>query len=144
MSDGDLDADLYLRLSVHREGKTAIERQEADCRAWAAGHGLVVRQAHVDRGRSGFKDVTRKGFEAARRAVTSGAVRTLIVWKLDRLARVPPETDSPWPHCRSGREPRRKPRVNASGTRSSTCAVRGGGSEDSPLTDSVSTRNQDS
>ncbi|MEU9573958.1 recombinase family protein [Streptomyces massasporeus] len=57
---------------------TAVERQEADCRAWAAGQGLAVRQVHVDRGRSGFKDVTRKGFEAARRAVTSGAVRTLL------------------------------------------------------------------
>ncbi|MFF5310144.1 recombinase family protein [Streptomyces massasporeus] len=72
---------------MHREGKTALERQEADCRAWAAGHGLVVRQVHVDRIRSGFKRVARKDFEAARRAVTSGAVRTLIVWKLDRLSR---------------------------------------------------------
>lgn len=87
MSQRELSADLYLRLSVDREGKTAIERQEADCRAWAARHGLVVRHVHVDRGRSGYKDVTRKGFAAAREAVTSGAVRTLIVWKLDRLSR---------------------------------------------------------
>ncbi|WP_193501819.1 recombinase family protein [Streptomyces coeruleorubidus] len=64
-----------------------MERQEADCRTWAARHGLLVRQVHVDRGRSGYKSVTRKGFEAARRAVTSGVVRTLIVWKLDRLSR---------------------------------------------------------
>ncbi|MFC9129843.1 recombinase family protein [Streptomyces sp. NPDC057099] len=87
MRQPDISADLYLRLSVDREGKTAIERQEADCRAWAARNGLVVRQVHVDRGRSGYKDVTRKGFEGARAAVTSGAVRTLIVWKLDRLSR---------------------------------------------------------
>lgn len=50
-------------------------------------HGLVVRRVHVDRGRSGHKDVSRGGFDSARAAVTSGAVRTLIVWKLDRLSR---------------------------------------------------------
>jgi DNA invertase Pin-like site-specific DNA recombinase len=80
-------ADLYLRLSLDRDGKTAIERQETDCRAWAGLHGLVVRRVHVDRGRSGYKDVSREGFDSARAAVTSGAVRTLIVWKLDRLSR---------------------------------------------------------
>ncbi|MER5749307.1 recombinase family protein [Streptomyces sp. NPDC002088] len=80
-------ADLYLRLSLDRDGKTAIERQEADCRAWAGSHGLLVRKVHADRGRSGYKEVSREGFDAARAAVTSGAVRTLIVWKMDRLSR---------------------------------------------------------
>lgn len=81
-------ADLYLRLSLDREGKTAIERQEADCREWATRHGLKVREVHIDRGRSGFKtSVQRKGFDAALVAVTSGVVGTLIVWKLDRLSR---------------------------------------------------------
>lgn len=87
MRQWDSRADLYLRLSLDREGKTAIERQESDCRAWAAQHGLVVRQVHVDRGRSGYKDVARNGFDAATLAVTSGGVPTLIVWKLDRLSR---------------------------------------------------------
>ncbi|MFD6175273.1 recombinase family protein [Streptomyces coeruleorubidus] len=68
-------------------GSSLPSTLEADCRAWAAGHGLLVRQVHVDRGRSGYQNVTRKGFEAARKAVTSGGVRTLIVWKLDRLSR---------------------------------------------------------
>ncbi|MGW7206396.1 recombinase family protein [Streptomyces sp. NPDC054837] len=80
-------ADLYLRLSLDREGKTAIERQEAECRGWAEHNGLTVREVHVDRGRSGYKDVAREGFKAARSAVVSGAVRTLIVWRLDRLSR---------------------------------------------------------
>ncbi|MFG3294883.1 recombinase family protein [Streptomyces sp. NPDC048179] len=87
MQQRGAQADLYLRLSVEREGKTAIQRQEADCRTWAGLHGLVVRRVHVDCGRSGYKDVLRKGFDAATEAVTSGAVRTLIVWKLDRLSR---------------------------------------------------------
>jgi site-specific DNA recombinase len=80
-------ADLYLRLSLDRQGKTAIERQEADCREWAARNGLQVRHVHVDRGRSGYKNVTRAGFEEALSAATSGVVGTLIVWKLDRLSR---------------------------------------------------------
>ncbi|WP_166028634.1 recombinase family protein [Streptomyces chilikensis] len=80
-------ADLYLRLSLDRDGKTAIERQEADCRAWAERNGLEVRKVHVDRGRSGYKKVDRQGFTAALAAVTSGVVGTLIVWKLDRLSR---------------------------------------------------------
>ncbi|WP_042378832.1 recombinase family protein [Streptacidiphilus melanogenes] len=79
--------DLYLRLSLDRDGKTAIERQEADCRAWAERNGLHVRKIHIDRGRSGYKSVERKGFDAALHAVTAGVVGTLIVWKLDRLSR---------------------------------------------------------
>lgn len=83
----DTICDLYLRLSLDRDGKTAIERQEADCRAWAERNGLTVRKVHIDRGRSGYKTVERKGFEAALAAVTAGVVGTLIVWKLDRLSR---------------------------------------------------------
>ncbi|MEH6374366.1 recombinase family protein [Streptomyces sp. KLMMK] len=83
----DAICDLYLRLSLDRDGKTAIERQEADCRAWAERSRLTVRKVHVDRGRSGYKAVERKGFDAALAAVTAGVVGTLIVWKLDRLSR---------------------------------------------------------
>ncbi|WP_433230384.1 recombinase family protein [Micromonospora sp. CA-248260] len=87
MSHHELLADLYLRLSLDREGKTAIERQEADCRAWAARNGLEVRTVHIDRGRSGYKPVGRAGFDAAVSALTTGTVGTLIVWKVDRLSR---------------------------------------------------------
>ncbi|MER5601166.1 recombinase family protein [Streptomyces sp. NPDC002265] len=83
----DTICDLYLRLSLDRDGKTAIERQEADCRAWAERNGLTVRKVHMDRGRSGCRTVERKGFDAALAAVTAGVVGTLIVWKLDRLSR---------------------------------------------------------
>ncbi|WBB57840.1 recombinase family protein [Streptomyces sp. WMMC500] len=83
----DTFCDLYLRLSLDRDGKTAIERQEADCRAWAERNGLTVRKVHIDRGRSGYKTAARKGFDAALAAVTAGVVGTLIVWKLDRLSR---------------------------------------------------------
>jgi DNA invertase Pin-like site-specific DNA recombinase len=87
MSHHEHLADLYLRLSLDREGKTAIERQEAGCRAWAARNGLEVRTVHIDRGRSGYKAVDRAGFDAAISALTTGTVGTLIVWKVDRLSR---------------------------------------------------------
>jgi DNA invertase Pin-like site-specific DNA recombinase len=87
MSHHEHLADLYLRLSLDREGKTAIERQEADCRAAAVRMGLEVRQVHIDRGRSGFRNVARAGFDAAVSALTTGTVGTLIVWKVDRLSR---------------------------------------------------------
>ncbi|MEW2630334.1 recombinase family protein [Streptomyces sp. NPDC048389] len=78
---------ICLRLSLDRDGRTAIERQAADCRAWAERNGLPVRKVHTDRGRSGYKTVERKGFDAALAPVTAGVVGTLIVWKLDRLSR---------------------------------------------------------
>ncbi|MDZ5445510.1 recombinase family protein [Micromonospora sp. 4G57] len=87
MSHHEHLADLYLRLSLDREGKTAIERQEADCRAWCARNGLDVRTVHIDRGRSGYKAVDRAGFDAAISALTTGTVGTLVVWKVDRLSR---------------------------------------------------------
>ncbi|MFJ8298488.1 recombinase family protein [Streptomyces sp. NPDC094447] len=85
--DEEKPCDLYLRLSLYRDDTTAIERQEADCRSWAARNGLTVRKVHIDRGRSGYKHVSRKGFDAALTAVTAGVVGVLVVWKLDRLSR---------------------------------------------------------
>ena len=83
----DQYVDLYLRISHGRRG-TGLDVQERDCREWAARQGLMVREVHVDRGKSGFKrGVQRRGFEAALTAVTSGVVGTLVVWKLDRLSR---------------------------------------------------------
>jgi site-specific DNA recombinase len=81
-------ADLYLRVSIDLSGKSTIDLQEADCRAWADKNGLTVRAVHVDRGRSGYREgVERRGFDAALTAVSSGIVATLLVWKLDRLSR---------------------------------------------------------
>lgn len=80
--------DLYLRLSIDKEGKDSIERQEADLREWATREGLTVRRVWVDAGKSGYKrGVKRPDFDAAVAAVTAGEIGTLAVWKLDRLSR---------------------------------------------------------
>lgn len=80
--------DLYLRLSNADETADSLDRQENDLRGWAAREGLTVRTVWSDYGRSGFKrNVRRDGFDSAVRAVVSGEVATLAVWKLDRLSR---------------------------------------------------------
>ncbi|MDT0179934.1 recombinase family protein [Microbacterium sp. ARD31] len=86
-SPADL-VDLYVRLSIDKEGKDSLERQEADLREWAQREGLAVRRVWRDAGRSGYKQgVKRPDFDAAVAAVASGEVGTLAVWKLDRLSR---------------------------------------------------------
>lgn len=79
--------DLYLRLSVAADGADSLERQESDLRGWAAREGLSVRHVWRDAGRSGYRNVKRAGFDGALKALLSGEVRTLAVWKLDRLSR---------------------------------------------------------
>jgi DNA invertase Pin-like site-specific DNA recombinase len=80
--------DLYVRLSNADDTADSLERQERDLREWAARENLTVRNVWKDYGRSGFKrDVRRDGFESALKAVLSGEVTTLAVWKLDRLSR---------------------------------------------------------
>lgn len=79
--------DLYLRLSVDRDGKDSLERQERDLRAWAKREKLQVRTVWADTVSGYKKDVTRENFNNAIEALTAGEVGTLAVWKLDRLSR---------------------------------------------------------
>ncbi|HEX2894906.1 MAG TPA: recombinase family protein [Marmoricola sp.] len=79
--------DLYLRLSIAADGADSLERQEEDGRAWAAREGLIVRRVWRDAGRSGYRNVKRAGFDAAMADLLAGEVKTLFVWKLDRLSR---------------------------------------------------------
>lgn len=88
MTDPSELVDFYLRLSVDREGKDSLERQEADLRVWAASEGLTVRKVWKDAGKSGYKkNVVRAAFDGAVEALEAGEVGTLAVWKLDRLSR---------------------------------------------------------
>ncbi|MFB7251733.1 recombinase family protein [Microbacterium sp. NPDC056234] len=88
MSTPELLVDLYLRLSIDKEGKDSLERQEADLREWASREGKTVRTVWRDAGKSGYKrSVKRPDFDSAIAAVKAGEVATLAVWKLDRLSR---------------------------------------------------------
>jgi site-specific DNA recombinase len=80
--------DLYLRLSIDKEGSDSLDIQEQDLRSWTEREGLTVRRVWRDPGKSGYKrNVKRPDFDAAVAAVKAGEVGTLAVWKLDRLSR---------------------------------------------------------
>ncbi|MDF2562346.1 MAG: hypothetical protein K0R99_3792 [Microbacterium sp.] len=80
--------DLYCRLSKFDDLSDGLERQESDLRKWAHDNGHTVRKVWRDAGTSGFKQgVTRAAFNGAIKAVTTGEVPGLAVWRLDRLSR---------------------------------------------------------
>jgi DNA invertase Pin-like site-specific DNA recombinase len=75
---------VYIRVSTHSQ-KTASQR--ADIRRWLTAHG------HDPDSIQGFEDkdtgatMQRPGLIALKEAIFAGRVKTVVVWKLDRLAR---------------------------------------------------------
>lgn len=72
----------YLRVST-KDQRPDLQREEIG--AWAKAHGLEVGTWYEDR-ISGDKS-TRPQLDGLRKAIFAGKVKTVIVWKLDRLAR---------------------------------------------------------
>src|ERR671916_806788 len=80
---------IYARVSTERqERQQTIDSQLAALRAWAAGGGHDLDEAHVfrDEGYSGAR-LDRPGLDALRDAVRDGAVAHVAVLSPDRLAR---------------------------------------------------------
>lgn len=79
---------IYVRTAtVNRPSEhSALDSQEARCRAKAARLGLGVGQVYRDEGQSGLR-LERPGLDALRAAVARGAVSTVIVDDYARLAR---------------------------------------------------------
>lgn len=75
---------VYIRVST-RDQKHDAQRQEIE--RWLSGHG------HDPEGVVWFADkesgakIDRSGFNALQAAVFEGRVRTIVIWKLDRIAR---------------------------------------------------------
>jgi DNA invertase Pin-like site-specific DNA recombinase len=81
----------YIRVSTAAqvEEGAGLEVQEQAIARWADGAGHNVAATFRDEGISGTKDVEgRPGLNAALAAVADGAAGGLVVYKLDRLARV--------------------------------------------------------
>jgi len=72
----------YIRVST---GEQKTDLQRAEIEAWAKAHRLKGVCWYEDK-LSG-KDTRRPGLDALRRDIFAGKVKTVIVWKLDRLAR---------------------------------------------------------
>lgn len=80
-----MDVALYLRLSLDRNGTGAgVDRQEAECRAYAAERGWTVSAVYVDNDLSATSGRRRPAFED----LLNDAPAAVLVWHTDRLVRV--------------------------------------------------------
>jgi DNA invertase Pin-like site-specific DNA recombinase len=75
---------VYLRVSTNDQ-ENGIASQEAAIASYLAGQG--IEEATYYRDRLSGKDLNRPAFEAMQKAIAAGEVRTIIVWKLDRISR---------------------------------------------------------
>lgn len=74
----------YCRVST-RQQKT--DSQKAENQRWLKGHGLNPKSVHWFEDHESGKTIQRAAFKQLQQAIFSGQVRTVVVWKLDRLSR---------------------------------------------------------
>lgn len=80
---------IYRRISKDPKGESASPAiQEKECRRLAAERGYEIVEVYTDVDRSAYKqDVVRPQYEAMLRAMATGTIEGVLVWKLDRLMR---------------------------------------------------------
>lgn len=74
----------YCRVST-RQQKT--DSQKAEIERWLQGHGLSSKSVQWFEDHESGKSIQRPAFEQLQQAIFSGQIRTVVVWKLDRLSR---------------------------------------------------------
>lgn len=80
-----MEAVIYVRQSQDRTGEgAAVERQEAECRAFASQRGLTITRLYADNDASATSGKVRPQFEAMLR----DRPRVIVSWHQDRLLRV--------------------------------------------------------
>ncbi len=79
---------IYARYSTDNQDKVSIDDQIDACKKYASDHGMEVLEAHIfsDEKVSGTIG-DRKGYNALKRAASTGSFNTLLVFMLDRLSR---------------------------------------------------------
>ncbi|MEI8239053.1 MAG: recombinase family protein, partial [Actinomycetota bacterium] len=89
MKDTTRRAGIYVRISQDRDGKSeAPTRQTNDCREMIGRKGWTEVAVYEDRDESAFsKSAKRPQYRAMLADLKSGRIDTIVVWKLDRLAR---------------------------------------------------------
>jgi DNA invertase Pin-like site-specific DNA recombinase len=91
---------VYIRVSSYSQKS---DSQRADIRRWLTAHGHDPDSVQWFEDRETGATLQRSGFIALQEAIFAGTVKTVVVWKLDRLARSMREginTISAW--CESG------------------------------------------
>ncbi|MBT2404347.1 MULTISPECIES: recombinase family protein [unclassified Streptomyces] len=79
-----MDVTIYVRLSLDRNGdQLGVQRQEDECRAFAAARGWTVLEVLSDNDISATSGKARPGFEA----LLMSKPKAILVWHTDRLVR---------------------------------------------------------
>lgn len=86
---------LYLRMSEDRSGDgLGVERQRADCRAYAARRGWTVAEEYIDNDVSASSGKIRPSYKRMLADVEARRVDGVVAWDLDRLHRRPTELEA--------------------------------------------------
>ncbi|PCC26520.1 hypothetical protein CIK75_02540 [Glutamicibacter sp. BW78] len=87
-------AAIYTRISQDRSGEgLGVERQEEACRKYAADHGFDVVRHFSDNSTSAYSGRSRPDYSEMLAAITSGDIDAVVVWRMDRLHRLPIELE---------------------------------------------------
>lgn len=87
MKKDRLSAAIYARYSSHAQRAESIDQQVAVCRDWCEGHGLEVAAVYADEARSGRSTEGRAEFLRMVADAPEAPWSTVVVYKLDRMAR---------------------------------------------------------
>jgi DNA invertase Pin-like site-specific DNA recombinase len=74
----------YIRVSTTRQ-KT--DSQRAEIEKWLKGNGVDPKQVRWYEDKETGKTLARPAFEVLQKDIFSGAVKTVVIWRLDRLSR---------------------------------------------------------
>lgn len=81
----NINVTIYVRLSEDAQGnELGIERQEKECREYAAARGWTVREVIADNDLSATSGIVRPGFER----LLESQPEAILCWHLDRLLRL--------------------------------------------------------
>jgi DNA invertase Pin-like site-specific DNA recombinase len=75
---------VYVRVSSHGQ---KVDSQRAEIQRWLEAHGHVLDAVQWFEDMESGATLTRTGLNALQEAIFAGTVKTVIVWKLDRVAR---------------------------------------------------------
>jgi DNA invertase Pin-like site-specific DNA recombinase len=74
----------YCRVSTRQQ---KLDSQESEIRKWLAGQGIAAEQVEWYCDYETGKTLARPAFERLQKDIFNGKVKTVVVWKLDRLSR---------------------------------------------------------
>ncbi len=75
---------IYIRVSSYDQNSTS---QRAEILQWLTAHGHILKNVQWFEDKETGSNLNRSGLNALSEAIFSGSVKTVVVWKLDRIAR---------------------------------------------------------